>query len=152
MRTRTSTQSRLWRPALRCLLALYLACSVGGDRLLGLAHLAFSDHRHVFCEEHGRFQDLPKTSPSVRETSWNPVIPEQDLTAVSASPASFAVHTDCAFLNGRSFQGPLQFAEQGPAATPEHHRLDRECPRQDGVAGCSLLLSAPKTSPPVVAA
>jgi hypothetical protein len=149
MRTRTIPKSRSWRLALRGLLAAYVACFVGGERLLGFAHLAFSDHRHAFCEEHGQFEDLPKSSASAREASA-PSSP--DWTARGALASTFVAHTACLFLNGRTFQAPLQLTAQVPIVAPANQLLDQLCSRQDGVPVCPLLLSAPKTSPPFRAA
>lgn len=146
---RIRTKSRSGRLVLRGLLAAYLACFVGGDRLLGFAHLAFSEHRHAFCAEHDQFEDLPKAIDSVRETSA-PSSPER--TAKAAMLSSFAAHTACLFLNGRTFQAPLQLVDQTPSVAPANQILDPLCSRQDIVPVCPLLLSAPKTSPPLVAA
>ena len=146
---RIRTKSRSWRLVLRGLLAAYLACFVGGDRLLGFAHLAFSDHRHAFCEEHGQFEDLPKPSTSARETS-DPISP--DGTARGALASTFVSHSACLFLNGRNLQAPLQVADQVPTVALESNDRNQVGPRQDAIVTCPLLLSAPKTSPPFVAA
>lgn len=154
MRTRTRPESRSWRAALRCLLALYLAGFVGGGRLLGLAHLALSEHRHAFCEEHGRFEDLPRADNSARRAAPNHVATEQDRKTAGASDvaSTFRAHSACLFLNGRTFQAPIHLAEQESTVAPEACALEQASPRQDGVVVGLLLHWAPKTSPPFVAA
>jgi hypothetical protein len=148
MRTITSPDYRSRRPILRCLLAAYLACSVGGDRLLGLAHLAFSDHRHAFCVEHGSFEDLPK----LNDHAAKPASDQGPRAAGAGDLASpFAAHSACLFLNGRTFQAHIDLANQEPAVTPEQRALEQACPSHDGAVVGTLLLSAPKTSPPFVA-
>jgi hypothetical protein len=149
MRTRTSPESSSWRPALRCLLAVYLACFVGGDRLLGLAHLALSDHRHTFCDEHGWYEDLPKTSATPAPP---PASTDQDPSTIGVLAVTLSPHSTCLFLNGRTFRAPLQIADPEPEATLGRRAFDRARPGHDGLVGCRLLLSAPKTSPPFVAA
>ena len=152
MRTRATLKSRSWRLALRSLLAVYLACFVGGDRLFGLAHLALSDHRHAFCEAHGRFEDLPRANVSARQTSPSPVSTDEDRTTVGGLVATLPVHRGCLFLNGRTFQSPIQLAGQEPVFAPENRAFDQAGPRQDGFVAGHLLLSAPKTSPPCIVA
>jgi hypothetical protein len=152
MRTRATRKSRSWRLALRSLLAVYLACFVGGDRLFGLAHLALSDHRHAFCEAHGRFEDLPRADASARETSPSPDTTDQHRTTVGGLADTLAAHSDCLFLNGRTFQAPIQLAGQEPTIAPEDRGFDQAGPRQAGFVAGQLLLSAPKTSPPGIVA
>ncbi len=133
---------------LRGLLAAYLACVAGGDRLLGLAHLAFSDHNHTFCGEHGQVEDLPKAKAPVPETGSTP---STDRIVGGASAFPFAAHTACLFLNGRSVQALQQLTLQPLTGVPASQILDPACPRQDGFHACPPLWSAPKTSPPFAA-
>jgi len=112
-------------------------------------HLAFADHDHTSCLEHHRIEDVPRTNPALRAIPAA-VAKLPQWTANRTDPAP-QPHDPCAILGLTIAQGSMVSLRQ---STTEAGVDDRPglapASRQEHLPGRPLLLSAPKTSPPLV--
>ncbi len=129
-------------------LSLYLVVWFGCLPLFQAAHLLFADHDHRFCERHHRIEDVPRINDSDRSGS-NALVPGRNALFAGERPAILGA---CAILNHSAFRD-LSLITGGllTTARSELVRVDRECV-DEVVRPRTLLLAAPKTSPPRVAA
>jgi hypothetical protein len=130
-------------------LAASLALWLGLFPAVQAAHLALADHDHRFCDEHHRIEDVPRGSsraaPTPPSTDAAPRLNGAPAARPSANPPDLLL----SFNLGRE---PLL-----PSGQPAALRLAAPAPtvppsRAGAVRARSLLLVAPKTSPPPVTA
>jgi len=148
MQRNTSFRPSGARRAPRSLLAAYLACLLGVSPVLGLVHVLTADHGHSYCDEHQQIEDIPLSPLDAARPGtsreWEPLAQVNGLP----KPGSGA-HTSCPFLNhGALHTAPLPASSQTASALPEEKSVAVQTSRQAGFPTCSLLLAAPKTSPP----
>ena len=141
------------RSAIRVVLAGYLALWFGLSPILQAAHLVTSDHAHRFCEEHHRFEDVAR-GQGIHETMAGALSGRRPAaSSLAAAPsAPRQPHVACAILNHCTSLDPLlPFGRASASAELDQH-IVRQSRRQESFLSCPLLLTAPKTSPPLVAA
>ncbi len=121
-------------------LAFWLAVSPFAQ----LAHLAFADHEHRYCVEHGYFEDVPRSSPDLAATRATDGPAMQRGEASATRPLA---HRICGVLS----QGAARaaWATNSEAAAVTAAAALPELGPQRRVTSCFLpLVAAPKTSPP----
>jgi hypothetical protein len=154
MQSRLARSSCSTREVPRDLLAAFLVFLLGLAPTLQLAHLATADHGHRFCDEHHQVEDLPHGAA----VGWNRQ-PASSATKGNHAPTAQEgqmpqgqAHAACLFLNQATSRVSLPSPAQTPAAIEYAQGFVLVCSRQQDFVPCPLLLSAPKTSPPLVAA
>lgn len=136
------------------LLAAYLAFFLGLAPVVHLAHLVSGEHGHAYCAEHRQIEDVPRdTLPASAPSRVTPARAQAPFPSAEGAPGRAAeAHAACLILNGCALQAPLLASAQTSVVVLADRGADSERPQQGSFALCPLLLAAPKTSPPFVAA
>lgn len=138
------------RKALRYSVAAYLACFLGLAPCIQLAHLSTSDHGHSYCEEHQQIEDIPRKPAAYAARAA--LAGHRTPLATAARGYGPGAHLACLFSNCYALHAPLLTSGQTAVAELADRGVVVDRPRQEVFVTCRLLLSAPKTSPPFVAA
>ncbi len=135
-------------------LSLYLTAWFALFPLLEVAHLTFADHAHRYCNEHGQIEDVPREYALTHD-----VLPltsdggNVQLSWLNHTPdVKSLLHIACSILNHKEARDPL--LPPGPPELVTHP--DQVHPLTfialEGISPYGLLFTAPKTSPPLLAA
>jgi hypothetical protein len=147
-----TAQPRGGRSLLRCVLSAYLVVFLGLASTFELAHLASDDHGHSYCDEHHQFEEIPRGTSARQVPSKATSIETGSVPlANGVSRSGCEAHVACAFLGCSALHALLLVPAQAPATVAADRSATLEGVRQRGFSSSLLLLSAPKTSPPVAA-
>ncbi|MBN2575492.1 MAG: hypothetical protein JXP73_13090 [Deltaproteobacteria bacterium] len=154
MRHKASLQPHGTRKALRNLAAASVVGLVGLAPSIQLAHLASLDHGHQYCEEHHRIEDIPRGRRQATYAAWATLTRERIPLPIATAEHEYApnAHVPCPILNCCALCVPLLTSGQTAGAVVADRGVAADRPCQEGFVICPLLLSAPKTSPPLAVA
>ena len=140
--------SRRSATSIRVVLSLHLASWLALHPLLQVAHLTLADHAHRYCAEHGRVEDVPHRHALLVQT------PHDAQAAGSArwwghgARAQQPSHLACAILGQGSSRDPARPADSGTPLQRPDGPSDLASRGPSTFTCSSLILTAPKTSPP----
>lgn len=132
------------------MLSVLLVLSLGMVPVLHGLHLWLAPHVHRYCFEHGQIEDLLRARPKMaaRETRSSQAKEDAAAYAPAPSPAASSSHIACTVLNSASVTAA--FDQPTTSGQPEQRPQLAARPHcgQDWVLQRSLILLAPKRSPP----
>lgn len=135
-------------------LVLYLASWLGLLPLIQVAHLTLADHDHRYCEIHHQIEDVPRANAGQHLDL--PVATGLFATSAAALESAAGMppqsHAPCLVLNHVTYKDPALIDGRSLFDTAGA-QVDHQARWQSAMfVPCPLLLSAPKTSPPGLAA
>jgi hypothetical protein len=135
-------------------LSVYLAAWLGFFPLLQIAHLTLDSHTHRFCEQHHQIEEFSHEAPSdpdsLRESTDKSRVKSKWITDRAESKPQ--QHIACSVLNYSTSRDPIVLSDQPAAVIQPGQPNAPASSRETEFLPCPLLLTAPKTSPPIVAA
>jgi hypothetical protein len=146
----SSARKNRFRAVARVGLSVYLALSLGLFPLLRVAHLVLADHGHRYCDKHQQFEDVPRDSVGVLVGAARGATAH--IWSGSKPSPKPQQHLACSLLNSGVSCNGTPLPNQPPAVARPAQIQATACGQQETFVSCPLLLTAPKTSPPFIAA
>lgn len=131
------------------MLSLYLTAWFALFPILQVAHLTFADHGHRFCNEHLQIEDVPLEHGLVHDSLR---VSQQPSLSDHTPDEESLRHIACSILNHKETREPLLATCQPVLVTYVDQFHPLTFIRSEDISPYRLLFSAPKTSPPILAA
>jgi hypothetical protein len=136
--------------AARVSILAYLAVWLGAGTTIQLLHVRFADHDHRYCPEHQQVEDvsLQRAAGTDVVGTVRGVFHRAYSLLQTQAPAAPQGHVACVFLNALSSRNALAPGGLQPAETIREPATLASAISERICASRTLLLVAPKQSPP----
>jgi len=145
-----SRKHRVVMAGIRAALVAHLALWLGFFPLFQALHLQFVSHDHRYCALHEQIEDVPRSELHEFLGDAERSSDERSLRGVAVVPAEQA-HIACILSNCHSSRDPILRTEGPPPMVREPGCTTTASRDHGAVRSISILLIAPKQSPPSLA-